>query len=253
MTGAAKSFDNRLVAPVGRGNVSSTHGGTCDASLGVGGARGDGAAPAGRDGDVHDRGCVSGGLDVGARTTEAALFANEGRHAASDGSLLHTTRALLRQHDACTAGYRKLMAHLGGAAAWPEDRPIPLLTVLESNGAADAIWCLRAVLPDEEAARDRIARLFAADCAAAVLPIFERARPGDARPREAIEAARQFARGNLDAKTLREKRAAADDAAYAAYAAAYAAAAAADAAYAARKAERDAQTRDLLELLGVSA
>ena len=86
---------------------------------------------------------------------DAALFANPGRHAASDGSLLHTTRALLRQHDACTAGYRKLMAHLGGAAAWPEDRPIPLLTVLESNGAADAIWCLRAVLPDEEAARDR--------------------------------------------------------------------------------------------------
>ena len=65
MTGAAGSFDKLLVAPVGRGNVSSTHGGTCDAEVGVGGARGDGAAPAGRDGGVHDRGLGAGGVDVG--------------------------------------------------------------------------------------------------------------------------------------------------------------------------------------------
>ena len=122
-------------------------------------------------------------------------------------------RTLLREHGACTPGYRRLLAHLGGAAAWPDDKPIPLLTVLDSNGLADTIWCLRAVLPAEEGARDRIARLFAADCAEAVLPIFERAHPGDTRPSEAIEAARQFARGALDAETLREKR---DDAADAA-------------------------------------
>ena len=61
-------------------------------------------------------------------------------------------------------------------------------------------------------------------------------------------------RGEISRHDLLMKRAYADAAAAdAAYAAAYAAAAAADAAYAARKAERDAQTRDLLELLGVSA
>lgn len=60
MTGAAGSFDKLLVAPVGRGNVSSTHGGTCDAEVGVGGARGDGAAPAGRDGGVCGRGLGAG-------------------------------------------------------------------------------------------------------------------------------------------------------------------------------------------------
>jgi hypothetical protein len=42
-------------------------------------------------------------------------------------------------------------------------------------------------------------RLFAADCAERVLPIFERERPNDDRPRKAIEAARQFANGEISA------------------------------------------------------
>lgn len=41
-------------------------------------------------------------------------------------------------------------------------------------------------------------RLFAADCGEHVLPIFERTRPGDDRPRKAIEAARAFALGEID-------------------------------------------------------
>jgi len=40
---------------------------------------------------------------------------------------------------------------------------------------------------------ERTARLFAADCAEHVLPIFEKAHPGDDRPRKAIEVARRFA------------------------------------------------------------
>jgi Imm-5 like putative immunity protein len=39
--------------------------------------------------------------------------------------------------------------------------------------------------------------LWAADCAEHVLPHFERACPGDARPRHAIQAARAWARGEL--------------------------------------------------------
>lgn len=42
------------------------------------------------------------------------------------------------------------------------------------------------------------ARLFAADCAERVLPIFEKTCPGDDRPRKAIEAARAFARGEIN-------------------------------------------------------
>jgi hypothetical protein len=45
---------------------------------------------------------------------------------------------------------------------------------------------------------ERTARLFAADCAEHVLPIWEAAYPEDARPRLAIEAARAYARGEID-------------------------------------------------------
>jgi hypothetical protein len=39
--------------------------------------------------------------------------------------------------------------------------------------------------------------LWAAACAEHVLPLFEAARPGDARPRQAIEAARAWVRGEI--------------------------------------------------------
>ena len=58
------------------------------------------------------------------------------------------------------------------------------------------------------------ARLYAADCAERVLPIFEKARPGDDRPRKAIEAARAFARGEIDAAARDAAWAAAGDAAW---------------------------------------
>lgn len=45
-------------------------------------------------------------------------------------------------------------------------------------------------------------RLWAADCAARVLPVYEAAHPGDLRVRNAIIAARQFARGQIDAISL---------------------------------------------------
>ena len=76
------------------------------------------------------------------------------------------------------------------------------------------------------------ARLFAADCAEHVLPIFEKKQPNDDRPRKAVEAARQFANGEID------RWAAAGDAADAAAEAAWAAAA--DAADAAADAAGDA-------------
>jgi hypothetical protein len=44
---------------------------------------------------------------------------------------------------------------------------------------------------------------FAAECARRVLPIFERAAPADARPREAMDAALAFARGGKRTSALR--------------------------------------------------
>ena len=67
-----------------------------------------------------------------------------------------------------------------------------------------------------EAWNERTARLFACDCAERVLPIFERARPGDNRPRAAIETARRFANGAAAREELSAARAAAWAAAWAA-------------------------------------
>jgi hypothetical protein len=54
----------------------------------------------------------------------------------------------------------------------------------------------------------RTARLFAADCAEHVLPIFERAHPCDDRPRKAFAAALAFARGETSAAARYADRAA---------------------------------------------
>ena len=111
---------------------------------------------------------------------------------------------------------------------------------------------------------DKTLRLLAADFAEHVLLIFEKKRPGDMRPRDAIAAARAFARGEIGQGELLGKRAAAyvaaaqaaDAAAYAAYAAtaaayAQAADAAADAQADARKQEREWQDRRIIEVLGL--
>ena len=62
----------------------------------------------------------------------------------------------------------------------------------------------------------QIAALFAADCAERVLPIFEREYPRDTRPRAAIAAARQWARGEIGDASRAAARDAAWDAAGAA-------------------------------------
>jgi len=59
-------------------------------------------------------------------------------------------------------------------------------------------------------------RLFAADCADHVLPIVEARYPNDDRPRKAIEAARAYARGEIDAATMAAAWEAAEAAAWAA-------------------------------------
>ena len=93
---------------------------------------------------------------------------------------------------------------------------------------------------------EKTLRLFAADCAEHVLGIYEKTYPNDDRPRKAIQAARDFANGLIDASAAHAYAAyASAAAAYAAYAsagaaAAYAAYASADAAYASAYAAAEA-------------
>ena len=133
-----------------------------------------------------------------------------------------TFRKLL-EHDACSNGYNRLADALGGDEAYGMDKPINLLSCLDSNPLEDVIWALRATEQDSSVP----ARLFAADCAESVLHIYESAYANDRRPREAIEAARAFARGEIDGATLAAAGDAARDAARAV---------AADAAWAAARA-----------------
>ena len=148
--------------------------------------------------------------------------------------ILYTTLNELKKHSPCTDGYRKLLKHIG--MDYHVDQPIDLLTILQSNGFDDAVWSLRAAMPVAD--RDRIARLFACDCAESVLHLFEAKYPDDHRPRRAIETARLYAVGKA---TEDELKASASASAYAAasayaYAAASAYASAAWSAYAAASA-----------------
>jgi hypothetical protein len=93
----------------------------------------------------------------------------------------------------------------------------PALWEAEADGevieAADKVVARRArIVRRVEAWNDRTARLFAADCAEHLLPLFEADFPTDDRPRKAIETARRFA----DGKASREEMAAAQAAAGAA-------------------------------------
>lgn len=149
-----------------------------------------------------------------------------------------TTFNALREAKACTDGYKTLAKHLDGVDYYGADTPINLLTILDSNGLDDTLWCFRALITDDEIAADRIKRLIACDFAESVLHIFEVKRPKDGRVRKCIEVTRKFANGeatdndrNLARKdAIDAATAAADDdddaasAAAAAYASAYAAA-----------------------------
>jgi len=109
--------------------------------------------------------------------------------------MLTTTFNLLRKAGACTSRYRVLARHLGGVQHYGATTPIPLSTILDSNGLDDALWCLQCCQDKETAGV--FARLLVADFAWHVLHIFEEKYPNDKRPRQAIDAARQYARGEI--------------------------------------------------------
>lgn len=171
-----------------------------------------------------------------------------------------TTLNAIRAHEPCAYGWRKLLAHLDKTTA--DDEPLSLLTILDSNGLDDALWCMRA-MPEH----DKHWRLFAVWCARQVqhlmtdqrsisaLDVVERYARGDATDAE-LFAARAAAWDALDAAS--DAGDAARDAAWAAMDAAWdaldaldaldAASDAARAAWAASDAARDAQAARLREV-----
>jgi hypothetical protein len=98
-----------------------------------------------------------------------------------------TTLADIRAADPYSDGFAKIRDHLGVSPADAKENhePFPVALLLETNDLGDTLWVLDNVIGNK-----RLCRLFAADCAESVLPIFERHRPDDDRPRHAISVGR---------------------------------------------------------------
>ena len=165
---------------------------------------------------------------------------------------MFTTLNKIRVQGPCVDGWERLLRSLGKTKG--DDEPLSLLTVLDSNGLDDTLWCFRAV-----DGFDKEKRLFAVWCARQVQHLLT-----DPRSLVALDVAERFA---LGAATLAElaaarsaawsaargaaesaARAAAQAAWYAAWSAAESAARAA-ARSAARSAAEDAQEAQLRKLL----
>ena len=118
----------------------------------------------------------------------------------------NTTLDEIRSKRPCIDGWGKLLASLGKTAA--DNEPLPLLSVLDSNGLGDALWVLSFVMQPEH---DRLSRHFQAWCAKQVLYLFETKHPTDNRVRDQIKMLRN------DSATQEKRdaaRAAARDAAW---------------------------------------
>ncbi len=115
---------------------------------------------------------------------------------------IYTTLNKIRAHSPCSVGWAKLLRHLGKTQA--DDEPLALVTILESNGVDDALWCLRAC--DDI---DREARLYAVWCARRVQHLMI-----DQRSLAALDVAERYANGGVTDTELSAARAAAWDAAW---------------------------------------
>jgi len=105
---------------------------------------------------------------------------------------MKTTLNKIREHQPCADGWQKLLAYLGKTKS--DDEPLSLLTILDSNGLDDAIWCLRAV-----EGKDREIRLFAVWCARQVQYLLT-----DKRSLDALDVAERYANGQATEDELKD-------------------------------------------------
>ena len=96
---------------------------------------------------------------------------------------MNTTLNKIRSKSPCADGWAKLLKHLGKPQA--DDEPLSLITILDSNGLDDALWCLQAV-----DGHDREIRLYAVWCARQVQHLMT-----DKRSLDALDVAERYANG----------------------------------------------------------
>lgn len=160
---------------------------------------------------------------------------------------MKTTLNKIREHQPCADGWKRLLTYLGKNEA--DDEELSVLTILDSNGFGDVLWCLRAVENEEKKIR-----LYAVWCARQIQHLML-----DQRTINALDVAERFANGEATRDELHNACAAATEAyAYAATdayadAVAYAAARAASAAYACHAARAAADLAAMYAVYAVCA
>lgn len=87
--------------------------------------------------------------------------------------MITTTLRRIRATGPCRSGWHRLLKHLGKRDA--DDEPLPLATLVKSNGLVDAIWCL-----DAEPQHFALWVGFAAACLKAAQPSVPPSSPGEA-------------------------------------------------------------------------
>ena len=110
---------------------------------------------------------------------------------------MKTTLNKIRSHSPCVGGWENLLTHLGKTKA--DDEPLDLLTILDSNGLDDTLWCFRAV-----EGCDKEMRLYAVWCAQQVQHLMK-----DPRSIDALDVAERFANGTASNEELAAAEAAA--------------------------------------------
>jgi len=96
---------------------------------------------------------------------------------------MKTTLNQIREKSPCADGWKKLLAHLGKTTA--DDEALSIITILDSNGLDDALWCLQAV-----EGHDREIRLYAVWSARQVQHLMT-----DQKSIDALDVAERFANG----------------------------------------------------------
>jgi len=110
--------------------------------------------------------------------------------------MLTTTLNRIATQKPCAPGWKTLLKHLGKTQ--PDDEPLTYLTILESNGFEDALWCCRA----EETKYAKEWRLYAVSCVRSVQQLMT-----DLRSLKVLDVAEAYAYGNASDEELRAAQA----------------------------------------------
>ena len=125
---------------------------------------------------------------------------------------IYTSYKLCKDADACSEELRDGIRKFGGVRKHGANTKTHLSKILPKIGLDDTLWILDRAVEGKDA--HRILHQFRADCAIRVLKHFERQRPDDSRPRNAISSTRRHAVGRETAAARDAARDAAGAAAW---------------------------------------